>query len=208
MVAGWAPGSDSNDLPNDVGMDVSLKNRKVLVEMHFYHDGISAPLATTSGVKVCTANKPRANTARISLLGTEVISVPAHAKGSSVGTCTPQFNGEIHVLRSWPHMHQLGTGLKTEVMFADGKQMMLGPWPFDFNSQVSYATPFTLRPGDRLITTCEYHNTTNATVTTGTSTTAEMCFNCVTAYTAGALQSKNLFGGSTSATSSATACLQ
>jgi hypothetical protein len=105
-------------------------------------------------------------------------------------------------------MHQLGTGLKTEVTFGDGKQMTLGPWPFDFNSQVSYATPFILRPGDSLTTTCEYNNTTNAAVATGTSTTAEMCYNFVTAYPAGALQSKSLFGGSTSATSSATACLQ
>ena len=47
-----------------------------------------------------------------------------------------------------------------------------------------------------------------ATVGTGTASEAEMCFNFVTAYPAGALASKNFLGGSSSATSSATACLQ
>lgn len=85
---------------------------------------------------------------------------------------------------------------------------MLGPWKFDFNAQVSYPTPLTLRPGDRLVTTCTYQNPRDVTVTTGTASESEMCFNFVTAYPAGALASKNLLGGSSSATSSATACLQ
>jgi hypothetical protein len=105
-------------------------------------------------------------------------------------------------------MHQLGTGMKTIVIRADGSMQTLGPWPFDFNSQVSYSTPLVLKPGDHLTTTCDYENTTDAVVTTGTSTTSEMCFNFVTAYPAGALASKNFLGASTSATSSATACLQ
>lgn len=208
MVAGWAPGSDNNDLPPDVGMHLSPPNRKVFVEFHFFHDGVSPPVQTTSGVKICTANQPRANTATISLLGTELISVPPKATGTASGTCIPQYNGEIHVVRSWPHMHQIGTGMKTEVFFANGTTQMLGPWKFDFNSQVSYPTPLLLNPGDRLVTTCEYLNPGDATVTTGTASESEMCFNFVTAYPAGALASKNILGGSSSATSSATACLQ
>jgi hypothetical protein len=208
MVAGWAPGSDNNALPPDVGLDLSPPNHKLLLEIHFFHDGVSAPVSTTSGVQVCTSNKKLTNTATISLLGTEAIGLPAHAKTSVSGNCNPQFNGEIHVLRSWPHMHQLGTGMQTIVHRADGTMQTLGPWPFDFNSQVSYSTPLVLKPGEHLTTTCDYENTTDAVVTTGTGTTSEMCFNFVTAYPAGALASKNFLGGSTSATSSATACLQ
>lgn len=208
MVAGWAPGSDNNELPPDVGMDLSPPNKKLLLEIHFFHDGSAGAIPTTSGLQVCTSNKKLTNTATVSLLGTEAIAIPAHAKGSATGTCTPQFQGEIHVLRSWPHMHEIGTSMQTVVNFLDGSSQTLGPWPFDFNSQVSYATPLVLKPGDRLTTTCQYDNTTDLQVNVGTDTKSEMCFNFVTAYPAGALKSKNILGGSTSATSSATACLQ
>jgi hypothetical protein len=208
MVAGWAPGSDNNALPPDVGLDLSPPNHKLLLEIHFFHDGVSAPTPTTSGIQVCTSNKTLTNTATISLLGTEAIALPAHAKASVSGNCNPQYNGEIHVLRSWPHMHQMGTGMQTVVHRADGSMQTLGPWPFDFNAQVSYSTPLILKPGDHLTTTCDYENTSDAVVATGTDTKSEMCFNFVTAYPAGALMSKNILGGSTSATSSATACLQ
>ena len=208
MVAGWAPGSDNDDLPPDVGMFVSPPNKKLLLEMHFYHDGTSAPIETTSGVKVCTANTPRKHTATISMLGTEYISIEPKSKGTVQGTCTPQYDGEIHILRSWPHMHEIGTGMRTDIQFADGRTQTLGPWVFDFNNQVSYATPVTIRPGDRLTTTCEYFNPRDTVVSTGTSTDSEMCFNFVTAYPAGALKSRDIFGNSTSLTASDTACLE
>jgi len=105
-------------------------------------------------------------------------------------------------------MHQMGTGLTTVIMRKDGTTETLGPWAFDFNSQVSWQTPTIIHPGDRLTTTCQYNNTADRTVTVGLDTQSEMCFNFVTAYPAKALVSKNLFGGSTSLTSSATACLQ
>jgi hypothetical protein len=208
MVAGWAPGSDNNDLPADVGMFLSPPNKKLLLEMHFYHDGVSAPIATTSGVKICTANTPRKHTATISMLGSEYINVEPKSAATVQGTCTPQYDGEIHILRSWPHMHEIGTGMRTDITFADGRTQTLGPWPFDFNNQVSYSTPVTIRPGDRLTTTCEYFNPRDTVVSTGTSTDSEMCFNFVTAYPAGALKSRNIFGASTSLTASETACLE
>jgi hypothetical protein len=208
MVAGWAPGSDNNDLPPDVGMHLSPPNRKVMLEMHFFHDGLSAPVPTTSGVRICTANTPRPNTATISLLGTEAIALAPHAEGTASGTCTPQSTTDIHILRSWPHMHELGRELETMILRADGSSEPLGRWAFDFNSQVSWPTPVTISPGDRLVTTCRYDNMTDRLVGTGTDTQSEMCFNFVTAYPAKALASHNAFGGSSSATGSATACLQ
>lgn len=208
MVAGWAPGSNNNALPPDVGMFLSPANRKILLEMHFFHDGVSAPVPTRSGVKVCTANTPRPNTATVSLLGTEVISLPPHERTTTSGVCTPQSSEDIHILRSWPHMHELGRALETTILRADGETELLGSWPFDFNSQYSFPTPTTIRPGDRLTTSCTFENGTDNTVSTGTDTGSEMCFNFVTAYPAGALASLNLLGESSSLTSSATACLE
>jgi hypothetical protein len=208
MVAGWAPGSDNNGLPPDVGMFLSPTNKKLLLEMHFYHDSASTPIETTSGVKICTANTPRKHTATISMLGSESISIEPKSPGTAWGTCTPQYDGEIHILRSWPHMHEIGTGMRTDIQFADGRTQTLGPWVFDFNNQVSYPTPVTIRPGDVLTTTCEYFNPRDSVVSVGTSTDAEMCFNFVTAYPAGALKSRDIFGNSTSLTASETACLE
>lgn len=208
MVAGWAPGSDNNALPDDVGVHLSPANRKILLEMHFFHDGVSAPIATTSGLKICTADQPRPNTATISLLGTEAILLAPGGPGEASGTCTPQATEDIHILRSWPHMHELGRHMETTILRADGTSELLGAWPFDFNAQVSWPTPAVVRPGDRLVTTCRYDNVTDRVVAVGTDTQSEMCFNFVTAYPAKALMSLNLLGSSTSATASATACLE
>jgi hypothetical protein len=208
MVAGWAPGSDNNALPADVGLLLSPSNHKLLLEMHFFHDGTTAAIPTRSGAKICTANTPRPNTATISLLGTEAIALAPHASGTASGTCTPEITQDVHILRSWPHMHQMGRGMQTVIMRGDGTTELLGSWPFDFNSQVSYPTAVTIHPGDRLTTTCNYDNTSDNVVATGVDTQSEMCFNFVTAYPAKALASHNILGGSTSATSSATACLQ
>ncbi|MDH5673075.1 MAG: hypothetical protein OEZ06_13045 [Myxococcales bacterium] len=208
MVAGWAPGSDNNDLPPDVGMHLSPASGKLLLEFHFFHDGLSPAIETTSGVTICTADQPRPHTATISMLGTEAISLAPGAPGSASGICTPAASEDIHILRSWPHMHQLGRELETTIMRADGSREALGRWSFDFNSQVSHPSPAVVHPGDRLETTCFYENTSAVFVGVGQDTQSEMCFNFVTAYPAAALASRNLLGGSTSATGSATACLQ
>jgi hypothetical protein len=76
------------------------------------------------------SNRPLPNTATISFLGTEAIALALLAKGSAAGTCTPQSTQDIHIVRSWPHVHEMGRSLETTIHRADGTTELLGMWPF------------------------------------------------------------------------------
>lgn len=59
--------------------------------------------------------------------------------------------------------------------------------PFDFNNQLTYDIDAVLRPGERLIATCEFHNDTDRPILAGESSQDEMCVNFITAWPADAL---------------------
>jgi Copper type II ascorbate-dependent monooxygenase, C-terminal domain len=210
LVAGWAPGANNNDFPSNVGVQLDGPNRKMSMEIHFFGQA-GVPTPTDAGVKICTVTKNlRPNTATISWLGTELgINLPPRAKSTATGTCTPQYDGEIHILRSWPHMHLMGRKMESVIVRKDGKEEPMNPpggWDFDFNNEVSHKSEFVLQPGDTVRTTCHYDNTSDAFIQVGFENRYEMCFNFVMAYPAKALVNKGV-GGSTSLTNSATACL-
>ncbi len=195
LVAGWAPGGNNGmNLPPDVGLDINGQSRKIVLELHFY---ANTPFTSRSGVKVCTTKTPRKNLATVSWLGTENISIPARAQAATAsGTCAPSTNQQIHILRSWPHMHRIGTHMKTVITRAGGTTEVLLDEPFNFNTQISYDTVTVLNPGDRLTTTCTYRNDSATAVRFGINTSNEMCFNFVTAWPANLLQHGTSTGGS------------
>jgi hypothetical protein len=195
LIAGWAPGGNNGvNLPQDVGLDINGQSRKLVMEIHYY---ANSSFNSRSGLKVCTTKTPRANLATISWLGTENISIPARGPGTASGTCAPSTNQPIHILRSWPHMHRIGTHMKAVIQRAGGGTETLVDEPFNFNTQLAHDTPAVLNPGDRLTTTCTYQNDGDAPVRYGTNTNNEMCFNFVTAWPANLLRHGTHTGGVT-----------
>jgi hypothetical protein len=90
-------------------------------------------------------------------------------------------------------MRKLGRSIHADIKRASGGTDVLLDVPnFDSNYQVSYETPAVLNPGDRIVTTCSYQNTTSSLVTFGPSVASELCYNFVIAYPAGALVSVGL----------------
>jgi len=69
--------------------------------------------------------------------------------------------------------------------------------PFSFMEQGSFPLekPVVLNAGDKVITTCTFTNTSNATVTFGENTGNEMCFNFATYYPMGQLSCSGGLGG-------------
>ncbi len=191
LITGWAPGRGDFRLPEGVGLELPAPGALLAVEFHYFNSG--APGAQDgSGVEVCTTSKFRPNTASITWLGTHDINIPGRQMGTASGTCTPlrkgmNANDPIHVIFSWPHMHKLGTHMKSVVMRAAGGQDVMYDGAFDFNAQQVHETPVTLMPGDRVTTTCTFMNTTDLPVLFGQSTTQEMCYNFAYAWPAHAL---------------------
>lgn len=208
LIAGWAPGSNNNDIPSNVGLMLDGANRKMSLEFHFY--GTTATVPTNAGVKICTVEKNlRPNSATVSWLGTEAIFLSPGAPGKASGVCTPQNQTEdINIVRMWPHMHLTGRSMESTVVRKDGTREAISPqggWEFDFNSEVSWPTPITVHPGDKIETVCNFMNDTNRLISVGYDNASEMCFNFTIAYPAKKLISTNSGG---SLTGSSTACLQ
>jgi hypothetical protein len=191
LITGWAPGRGDFALPADVGLELPAPGKLLAVELHYYNSS-NAPAMDHSGVEVCTTSKFRTNTASVSWLGTENISIPPKSSGTAAGVCAPARKGmnatdPIHVLFSWPHMHKLGNHLKSVVNRAGGTTEPMYDGAFSFEFQRLYDTPVLLNPGDTVTTTCTFDNTTDREINFGASTQMEMCFNFTYAWPAHAL---------------------
>lgn len=191
LITGWAPGRKDFNLPEGVGLELPPPGGLMAVEFHYFNT--TGSLASDrSGVEICVTSKFRPNTASVSWLGTETISVPGGTTGTASGTCTPGRAGmnttePIHVLYSWPHMHKLGTHLKSVVNRKAGSTEVMYDGEFNFESQLMHDSPLLLMPGDTVTTTCTFKNTTTLPVGFGPSTGEEMCFNFTYAWPAHAL---------------------
>jgi hypothetical protein len=189
-LMGWAPGGHNYVMPADVGLDLPEPGTWMTLEVHYNNKARHADARDRSGVAVCTTRTPRPMEAGIFTLGSLRISIPPGADGHVVtGECsalaTRLLPEPLSVLSSWPHMHQLGTTFRTEIV-RDGVTHTLVDVPrWDFHNQVSYPhDPATtqIRPGDALRTTCVYRNPSGSTVRFGGGTSDEMCLNFVMAY--------------------------
>lgn len=216
LVAGWAAGADNYELPNDVGLKISTPNKKILIEYHFYLNGPA--IQSTTAIEVCTASTPRPNTATISWLGTEQLNIPPGRASTATGTCGAQTacvgfgpgtpaTEDIHIVRSWPHMHKFGTRMVTTILRQNGTREPLFDHLFSFDNQISYPTPAVIHAGDRVETVCHFNNTSGSAVGVGYNTEEEMCFNFTTAYPPSALKSWGPLCTSSSLTATSTACL-
>lgn len=169
----WAPGQSAIEFPEG-GLRMEPGERLVL-QIHYNNGAHLDGITDSSGVRIFYG--PTGGTeygmASIGPLG---FSVPAHSSRDVTGTCTWHENS--HVFASLPHMHEIGSGFEQHVLHPDGTQdevVSLNGWSFE--TQLFYDTPMTLAPGDQLITTCRYDNTTDHAVDNGFGTGDEMCFN-------------------------------
>jgi hypothetical protein len=208
MLAGWAPGGKDMTMPKDVGAETAAAGSTLMLEWHYFNN-TGAALADRSSVSVCTVPMGgRPNVAAVSWLGTENLSLPAKTETSATGTCSPGRSGlmasaPIHLLYTTPHMHQYGTHMKLAIQRVDGSKADVFDLPFSDKNQNFIETPAELLPGEKLLTTCTFMNTSNATLSYGGpfgAGSGEMCYGFVLHYPAHALDNgtRSILGASNS----------
>lgn len=192
FVAGWAPGGQNFIMPDDVGLELGGPDDWFILQMHYHNAARHDDAYDRSGVALCTSDAPRPKTAGIFTLGSVAIDIPAGAQNHTVsGTCpgwiTAYLPEPVDVIASFPHMHELGRSLRTDILRggATGAIEPLVEVPsFNFENQKVYphSPSVQIRPGDAIRTTCTYDNTHDFDVTFGEATEDEMCFNFVMVY--------------------------
>lgn len=83
--------------------------------------------------------------------------------------------GELHVISTWPHMHQAGRAFLGSVLREGIADSFVTVEPWSFDAQRAYAIDAVVAPGQMLETRCVWENDTDQTILPGPSIHDEMC---------------------------------
>jgi hypothetical protein len=194
LIGGWAVGGCNVDFSDEMGLKLP-DTGKIMIQWHHFNS-TGAPAQDGTAVQFCVVPAAqRKNIGGLTFLGTEnfngLAGMPAGKTSTFSGTCTNNSGKPITIVGYTPHMHLLGTNMKSEVQRANGTKETAFDHPFLFDHQVNYilkpGSGYVLQPGDKITSTCTFDNTTTAPVAFGQSTKAEMCYQFTIAYPYGAL---------------------
>ncbi|HTU60660.1 MAG TPA: hypothetical protein VMF89_19545, partial [Polyangiales bacterium] len=199
FIAGWSAGGANLVPPDDIGFELPEEGA-VLNLQWAYSNTTGEPQSDASVVQICvTPAEEREHVASATWLGTEDLNGNAWSGGpgmppQTVSTFTTQCipggasdDESIHIVGFQPLMNALGTHMKTSVEHKDGSTDVLFDEPFSFGEARPYFQRYELLPGESLLNSCTFNNTTDVGVTFGTESANEMCYQFVFAYPARAL---------------------
>ena len=149
----WAPGGLPLQFPEGFGFPVE-NGQKVLLQIHYNNVKKLEGLKDSTGLSIYLKEKQEQEVG-MTAVGPLKITIPPFSEGFSESACS--VTEEIHMMTSFPHMHETGTAFEQKILRADGTEELvirLDKW--DFNEQPGFHTPFTLQPGDKLITRCDF----------------------------------------------------
>ena len=175
----WAPGGQPLQFPDGYGFPVTDGDR-VILQVHYNNVKKIEDLKDSTGVRFYMKD-PQDEEVGMTAIGPLKIQVPPFSEASSESAC--YIDKETTILTSAPHMHEIGKSFRQVVIREDGtEELIVALDNWDFNEQYGFHTPFTLYPGDRLVTRCDFENPHAYPVVQGDDTNNEMCFNFAYLY--------------------------
>jgi hypothetical protein len=181
MIFGSGVRTGTFEIPDGVVMRIRA-GQQLLLNLHLFNTS-PAPINGTSGARVLMVDPSSVELEAESILaGTFSLSLPPQVETLTRGTCT--LTSESTLFAVQPHMHQLGRYMKVTARVG-GQDRVIHDGVYDFGEQPIYPMePLKMAAGDSLHVECTHENTTNAVVTWGESSTAEMCHAGVYRYPA------------------------
>jgi hypothetical protein len=182
FLVGWSPGKNDHVLPKDVGVFLPATGQMKMT-VHYYNVGTGAKAEPdASGVEICITKKKRPQTAAVMPFAANPI-VPGNSTNVEIkSSCTVRSSAPATIITSSPHMHQLGVHAKFTIQRANGMTEVIHDKPFNFEEQTTHSIEVKVNNGDKITTTCIYKNPTSQSVSFGTNTQDEMCFNFALYY--------------------------
>jgi hypothetical protein len=175
LVTGWAPGVGNLILPPEAGFPEEATTH-YMMQIHYNNVAGTTAQNDSSGYKLCTTDKLRANDASVLAFGSTNFTIPA--LGSLALTCDYTFaNSTIHAFVVQAHMHLRGRAMTTTN--TTGAYTVVDVPNFDFQSQYLHDVSFDINSGDVIRNTCTWANTTDQPISYGPTTEDEMCFDFV-----------------------------
>lgn len=191
VIGAWAMGAAPLQLPSEAGYPVGgpRYSSQVLLEVHYNNPSIKRGIKDSSGIKFYVTPTLRKFDAGIMEVGIEYINkmaIPPRQKtfklvGDCISECTniglPPAG--IHIFASQLHTHL--TGKKVYIQHVrNGKELPLINYDYHYSPHFQTIKMLQksvhIRPGDALVTTCEYDTTKRMKATIGGfAISDEMC---------------------------------
>ena len=179
----YASGVGTNELVFPPGKGLKLEaGSLVALQLHVFNT-TDAPMTGSSGIEVLEVPESEV-TEEVDLFlpGPRDLEILPMQVSKQSGTCTVRGRQTLFAL--FPHMHQLGTHLKTTVTVG-GVPRVIHDAPYQFDEQAFLEIePIVLDAGDTITSECTWNNPTTATVGYGESSTTEMCYSILFRYPA------------------------
>lgn len=167
----YTPGAVPLALPPGVAMALPEDTRRLILEIHALR--IDEGPAGSLGVILETEEAPEHLATWVDVRA-PVPEIDPH--GSAVASARCRFARPVHLVSTWPHMHQAGSSFLGQIVREWGtteELILVDPW--DFEHQPLYPRDVVLNAGDAVRTTCAWKNPTSQPVLPGALTSDEMC---------------------------------
>lgn len=166
----WATGGAPLEFPPDVELVVPEGTRQLIVQAHALRvgDGDAAERQIALAPRHGAAHR-----AGWMPLGAPTPALRPHHVEESTATCTVA--GDVHLLSTWPHMHQAGWSFHGAVVRDAGADTFVTVDPWAFDAQHAYTIDVDLAGGEAIETHCAWRNDTDTTILPGPSISDEMC---------------------------------
>jgi len=185
LVAGWAPGGNNLELPEEAGFPEEKGTTHWVVQLHYNNAKNLAGQLDNSGYDLCTTEKLRANDAGVVAFGSTKFSIPPRSTTTVKCdyTLPKTFNG-VKLFNASPHMHTRGTAMSTERLAGGtgAPQTIFANPNFSFENQANFPIQAEVAPGDVMRTRCTWKNPGDTTIAFGENTGDEMCFDFIGYY--------------------------
>ena len=171
----FASGVGTGELRFPPGTAMKIpKGQLIGLQLHIFNqtDGM---LSGTSGIEILEVD-PATVTEEVDMFlpGPQDLALAPQTETTVSGTCTVKSNYKVFAL--FPHMHQLGTHLKTTLTIG-GTEQILHDEKYEFEHQAVLSfEPTQLNAGDKVKTDCTFMNPGTTTVGYGESSSTEMCY--------------------------------
>lgn len=186
VLGAWAPGSKA--LRQDTGLAFALPPQsRVVVQIHYHTAGRYAEDESQVGLYFTPREQVTNRLITLGMANRGFLIPPDEADYlvRAERTLTAGITGKI--VQVFPHQHQIGTSIRTDLVDAQGESRPLihiARWDFNWQGFYTFVEPVPLRRGTVLRTECRYDNSAGnpnnpssppAPVGWGEQTTDEMC---------------------------------
>jgi hypothetical protein len=178
LVYASGAGSQGLKLPKGVGLKLPA-GKTVYFSLHLFNTS-TEPLSGVSGLDIVRMAPSEVRyEAGTTLAGSVALTI---LPGNITLRHTCQLTDTQTVYAVFPHMHQLGTHLKTKLTVAGATQTVHDA-EFNFNEQYQIPIgPLEIAADSTIETECSYYNPGPNTVRFGESSDTEMCFSVLFGY--------------------------